>query len=298
MRVIGNLQPCLLIADGADPQAAADAGFDGVVLPAAEFHAAACVRLGLLAVADVESPAAIPAGADLLLLRGGEITNRPMIEACAVSGVPLLLGTAGSNLREVTRAVGWFQLAFRRALPAAPARRRVGLDGGGSLLLLHGPDGPLRAMARMAEQTLTPVGYQLEGEPGKGALAVAAGACVLLARSDGAALVPAVREAEKLLGEPRKQPTHQEEEAAARSRRAIVAARDLNAGSVLTDSDLALVVGVLGLAPHELDKLLNRALTRDVAKGRAIQLEELEGESPEPPSWFAPRPPSRPPGQA
>ncbi|MCZ7604959.1 MAG: SAF domain-containing protein [Planctomycetota bacterium] len=291
MRLIGSHQPCLLLADGADPQAAADAGFDGAVLPAAGFNAAACVLLGLLAVADVESPDAIPASADLLLLRGGEITNRPLIEACAVSGVPLLLGTAGSTLREVTRAVGWFQLAFRKALPAAPSRRRVGLDGGGSLVLLHGPDGPLRAMARMAEQTLTPVGYELEGEPATGALAVAVGACVLLAHGDGAALVAAVREAEKLLGEPRKQPTPQEVEAATRSRRSIVAARDLQAGSQLAAEDLAFLPPGGGLGPHETDKVIGRSLTRDVGQGQRIQVDDLDGELPEPPPWFGPRPP-------
>lgn len=291
MRLIGSHKPCLLIADGADPKAAADTGFDGVVLPAAGFDAAACVRLGLLAVADVESQDAIPVGADLLLLRGGEITNRPMIEACAVSGMPLLLGTAGSALREVTRAVGWFQLAFRTALPAAPTRRRVGLDGGGSLLLLHGPDGPLRAMARMAEQTLTPVGYELEGEPAKGALAVAAGACVLLARGDTAALVTAVRGAEKLLGEPRKQPTPQEAEAATRSRRSIVAVRDLHAGAQLAAEDFAFLPPGGGLGPHETDKVIGRVLTRDIGQGQRIQADDLDGELPEPPSWFGPRPP-------
>lgn len=291
MRLIGSHKPCLLIADGADPKAAADAGFDGVVLPVAGFDAAACVRLGLLAVADVESQDAIPVGADLLLLRGGEITNRPMIEACAVSGMPLLLGTAGSALREVTRAVGWFQLAFRTALPAAPTRRRVGLDGGGSLLLLHGPDGPLRAMARMAEQTLTPVGYELEGEPAKGALAVAAGACVLLARGDTASLVTAVREAEKLLGEPRKQPTPQEAEAATRIRRSIVAVRDLHAGAQLAAEDIAFLPPGGGLGPHETDKVIGRVLTRDIGQGQRIQADDLDGELPEPPSWFGPRPP-------
>jgi len=291
MRLIGTHQPCLLLADGADPQAAADAGFDGVVLPAAGFDAAACVRLGVLAVADVESPEAIPAGADLLLLRGGEITNRPLIEACAVTGVPLLLGTAGSALREVTRAVGWFQLAFRKAMPAAPARRRIGLDGGGSLVPLHGPDGPLRAMARMGEQALMPVGYELEGEPARGALAVACGACVLLARGDFAVLVTAVREAEKLLGEPRKQPTPQEAEAAARARRSIVAARELQAGAQLAAEDLAFLPPGGGLGPHETDKVIGRVLTRDIGQGQRIQADDLDGELPESPSWFGPRPP-------
>lgn len=291
MKLIGNHQPCLLIADGADPQAAADAVCDGVVLPAVNFDAAACVRLNLLAVADVKSPDAIPAGADLLLLRGGEITNRPLIEACALSGQVVLLGTSGSTLREVTRAVGWFQLAFRRGAPQAPARRRVRLDGGGSLLLLHGPEGPLRAMTRMAEQTLMSVGYELEGEPARGVLAVAAGACVLLARREPNGLATAVREAEKLLGEPRKQPTPQEVEDAARTRRSTVAARDLKAGAQLSADDLECLPPGGGLGPHETDKVIGRVLTRDIGHGQRIRAEDLEGELPEPPPWFGPRPP-------
>lgn len=291
MRSIGNHQPCLLIADDADPQAAVDAGFDGVVLPVAGFDAAACVRLGLLAVADVESPHAIPASADLLLLRGGEITNRPLIEACALSGQVVLLGTSGASLREVTRAVGWFQLAFRQGAPHVPARRRVELAGGGSLVLLHGPDGPLRAMSRMNDQTLTPVGYQLEGEPAKGALAVAAGACVLLARGETAALAAAVREAENQLGEARKQPTPQQAENAARARRSIVAARDLKAGAPLSADDLEFLPPGGGLGPHEMDKVIGRALTREVSRGEPIGVQDLDGELPEPPPWFGPRPP-------
>ena len=279
MRTIGGHSPCLIIADGDAPKA------DAIV-----FTGAAPIDERLL-VQDVGDNA-VSTAADLLLLRKGEITNRPLIERCALAGVPTLVCTGGCSLKEITRAVGWHQLAFRAGSAKSRTRQRVVLQDGGSLVLVHG--GPnLRAISRIAEQTLVPVGYA--GNEGE-ALAVAAGACVLLRRVDESfdEAVHAVREAENLLGEPR---TSTAADASLR-RRAVVAARDLKKGELLDGEDVAFRCPVESNSvyePYQLDEMVGRKLTRDIPEGKAITSDMLDGKSPGPPPWFSPRPPRKKP---
>lgn len=275
MRTIGGHNPCLIISDGLAPEA------DAIVFSGSPPKD---TRLLVQDVGDDE----IFAVADMLLLREGEITNRPLIERCALSGIPTLLCTQGSSLKEISRAVGWHQLAFRNGAEQSPARQRVSIGGGGRLVLLHGGEN-LRAMARIHEQTLMPVGY--EGHESE-ALAVAAGACVLLRRVDEqfAGAVKAVREAEALLGEPRTATAPD----ANRKRRAVVAARALSKGQKLSPDDVSLRAPVPengAIEPWQLEDMLGRTLTCDVEEGAAIVESMLDGKSPEPPPWFSPRPP-------
>jgi hypothetical protein len=279
MRTIGGHHPCLIIADGDAPEAEA-------ILFAGEAPVDSC----LLVQEVADSP--LTPRADLLLLREGEITNRPLIETCARSGVPVLLCTRGSTLKEISRAVGWFQLAFRGGAEASPSRR-VQVHGGGRLVLLHG-GANLRAMGRMHEQTMMPVGY---AGAGPADLAVAAGACVLLLPEAGfEQAVKAVRKAEQSLGESKLPPAPD-----LSLRRAVVAARDLKQGHELALGDMvfhspAPVEG--GFAPYEAEGLVGRGLLRDVQVGEPILSEMLEGKPPEPPPWFSPRPPRERPDQA
>lgn len=279
MREIGNNNPCLILSDGDAPEA------DGIVFKCA---APKDTRILVQDVGDDE----IANTADLLLLRAGEITNRPLIERCALSRVPTLLCTRGGSLKEISRAVGWHQLAFRNGAAQNRARQRVGINGGGSLVLLHGGSN-LRAIARVSEQTLMPVGY--EGHQGE-ELAVAAGACVLFRRVDGqfANVVKAVRAAEELLGEARTGTAPD----ANQHRRAVVAVRKLAKGHSVARRDVALrspLPSNAAFEPWQLEELLGRELARNVEEGEPFVDDMLEGKSPEVPLWFSPRPPRKKP---
>jgi sialic acid synthase SpsE len=270
-----------------------------LVAAADSLDAEGCEATGLLSVLAVGSRDELAADADMLLLPGQEITHRSLIEACAHTGRPLLLGTWGSSLKEVTRAVGWHQLAFRSGVHEAAGRGRVQIEHGGKLILLHGPGGPLRAMARMREQSLTPVGYAIGAEGTRLApLAVAAGADVILHNGTGfAAMAESVRQAEALLGAPQKAPDADESEAAGRLRRALVAAHDLPAGHKLQARDLLAIAPAPvkgGFAPYELESVLGRELQRGLKAGSPVLAQDLSGAAPEPPSWFSPRPPRKP----
>lgn len=306
MRVIGPSHPCLIVADGTEPEQAAEAGADAVI----DADPGEARNRGLLLGVRVDADEEPLAGdADFLLLGDGEITNRPFIEMCARLGLPTLMGTGGSTLKEVTRAVGWFQLAFRHGDIETPSRARLAIEGGGKLVLLHGTlldpshehDQNLRAMQRMHEQSFIPVGYEdRTGSDEVAALAVAAGAVAIVRRYGDLfpGVVRRVRRAESVLGEARKQVLPGEVEPASRLRRRIVAAANLAQGHVLTRHDVGFEAPAPGeneFAPHHVDAVLGRELQRGLTAGQAITSDDLGGGVPEPPPWFSPRPPKNKP---
>ncbi|MEO7642778.1 MAG: N-acetylneuraminate synthase family protein, partial [Ramlibacter sp.] len=64
-------------------------------------------------------------GVQRLKLPSGELTNKPLLEYAARTGLPLILSTGMGTLEEVQRAVGWV------------VRARPGPDPRGSLAILH-----------------------------------------------------------------------------------------------------------------------------------------------------------------
>lgn len=219
-------------------------------------------------------------GGDLLLLPHTEITHRQLIEACALSGIVTAVCTRGATLKEITRAAGWYQLAFRVGCVAAPAGG-IGLVEGGRLILVHGGDN-LRALERIAGQTHAPVGY----EGPHAVLAVAAGAVLLVV--DGQEDAAHVRAGEAAMGNgqlPRA--------ADVRGRRVIVAARELHAGDTLAPGDVQFEAGHEGMAPWQVEQVVGRRLLQPIARGQPLTPEALDGLEPEPPPWFTPGPPPR-----
>jgi N,N'-diacetyllegionaminate synthase len=296
MREVGPGQPCLILAaNHGQGKQIPPPGLDGWLRPA-NAGAGELLRATLAC-----EPADLARETDLYYLPSGEITNRPLIEAAARGTVPLLLDTKGAALQEVVRAAAWVQLAFRAA-SVRPLSGRVRLAEGARCCLLHGAEAGkalhLRAMARMREQTFLPVGFVLpplaarEGARAA-ALAVAAGACVLICQGGRglAAVVTAVREAEALLGERRKQAGAAA--LTAEQRRGAVAARDLPAGHRLAEGDVVFVPPLVegALQPWQVTEVMSRTLTQAVPTGQPLRREHLEGSEPRPPSWSVPRPP-------
>ncbi|MBE7491220.1 MAG: hypothetical protein HS108_05620 [Planctomycetes bacterium] len=248
-------------------------------------------------VAPWEPPAANPPGdCDALYLGPGEITNRAAIEQAARVGLPLLLDTTGATLKETTRAAGWHQLAFRGGdIPRLGGR----LAGLGSLCLLHGtvqgapPN--LRALARVAGQTFVAVGLVDTSDQGLGGLAVALGARVIVRRPPGLAEYEAeLARAVAALGTGHKHPDACELAAVHAQRRRLVARRDIAAGTVIGPDDLAAArpgPGPDEFAPYQQPGVEGRRAARDIAGGAPLRTEDLDGQAPSAPAWFAPRPP-------
>lgn len=217
-------------------------------------------------------------GVKRLKLPSGEITNKPLLECAAATGLPLLMSSGMATLEEVQRAVKWIT-----------ARRQAAGFGTGpeNLTLMHCTSAypapadslNLRAIGTLAKATGLPAGYSDHSEGLEAALAaVALGATVIekhltldkalpgpdhIASADPAefaAMVKGIRAVEAMLGDGVKQPHPIEQNTRDVARRSLVAVRDLPSGHVLTGADLALRRPGTGIAPERWDEVVGRRL--------------------------------------
>lgn len=250
---------------------------------------ARCAREGILFLSssfDEESADFLEElGVAAFKVASGELTNLPLLAHIARKRRPMILSTGMASMDEVATAV-----------------RIVHNAGGSDLVLLHCvsayPANPqhanLRAMRTMADAFDVPVGYSDHTLGADVALAaVALGACVLekhftldrrlpgpdhrmsLDPAELAALVRSVRTIEAALGHGRKEPAPGEAEVAAVVRRSLVAARDLAAGTLLTEDVISIRRPGTGLAPALRSRLAGRRLKIDVPAGTLLTFEML-----------------------
>jgi sialic acid synthase SpsE len=241
--------------------------------------AARCVELGIEFMSTPFDPDSARylkrLGVRRLKISSGDVTNLPMLRLVGGLGLPVLLSTGMSDLAEVEAAVA--------------ALRAGGLT---DLILLHcvssypaePADTNLRAMDTLAAHFGVPVGLSDHTRGIMVAVAAAArGACCIekhftldralpgpdhqasLEPAELAALVAAVREVERALGDGVKRPTASEVPVRAVARKSLVAARDLPAGQRLTTEDVAILRPGTGLSPAALDTVLGRRLARAVS---------------------------------
>ncbi|MDD4734612.1 MAG: N-acetylneuraminate synthase [Kiritimatiellae bacterium] len=246
--------------------------------------AAHCAKRGLLFLStpfDEESVDFLMSlGVPALKMGSGELTNLPLLRHAAGQGVPLILSTGMATIEEVARAVdaiaaeGCPAWALLHCVSAYPANA-------GSV--------NLRAMDTLRERFGVPVGFSDHTRGIEVAIAAAArGANLIekhltLKRSDVGpdhavslepmelkAMVFAIRNVERALGDGCKKPAEEEEDVARVARRSLFAAVDLAAGSVLqAEMTVARRPGT-GLAPDRLDELVGRQLQRDVSAGEML----------------------------
>lgn len=215
----------------------------------------------------------------------GELSNLPFLSYVAAKGKPLILSTGMSNLQEVARAVETVRAAGNRELvilhcvsnyPAAPSSVN------------------LRVMKTLEDEFGVPVGYSDHTEGIAIPLAaVALGACIVekhftldrnlpgpdhmasLEPGQLKAMVRGIRTVECALGDGRKYPAVEELSTAAVARRSLVAACDLQIGTVLTEDMIAIRRPGTGLPPSDLPKLIGRRLRQAIAAGSLFTTEML-----------------------
>lgn len=215
----------------------------------------------------------------------GEITNLPFLAHVARKGKPMIVSTGMSYLGEVEAAV-----------------RTIEETGNHDFVLLHcvsnypadPADANLRAMQTMATAFSVPVGYSdhtLEAEVA--IAAVALGACVIekhftldrslpgpdhrtsLEPDELSALVRGIRTVEMALGHGRKEPADSEANTATVARRSLVAARDIQAGTTLTEELIAIKRPGTGLPPAMRPYLIGRTARITIPAGTLLTLEML-----------------------
>ena len=224
-------------------------------------------------------------GAPAFKIGSGELTNLPFLQHLAKLGLPIILSTGMSYIGEVEDAV--------RAIQEA---------GDCEIILLHcvsnypaaAEDVNLRAMDALAAAFQVPVGYSDHTTGDEITIAaVARGARVIekhftldrnlpgpdhkasLEPDEIAAMVKALRRVETAMGDGIKKPAASEANTASVARRSLAAARDLSAGHILADEDIAIMRPGTGLPPKMKPMMVGRRLSRPIAEGGLISLDDL-----------------------
>lgn len=247
-------------------------------------------ELGLHAIVTIFSvplvPIALELGWDAYKFASPDIINRPLLDAVAASGRPLILSTGTATLDEVARAANWMReagaadrTAILQCVSSYPtAFERAALGG-------------IVAIARVASG---PVGYSDHTkEVETGAIAVAMGASILekhftydrrasgpdhsasLDANDFARYARLARQAQQMCWPKEKSVASEEHDVRHVSRQSVVSTRDLDAGTRLQSTDLAIKRPGTGLEPWRLAETIGRTLRRGVPSDTPIAAEDL-----------------------
>ena len=211
-------------------------------------------------------------GVRRIKISSGDVTNLPMLAVVGALGLPVILSTGMADLDEVADAVATLReagvpdLALLQCIsnyPADPALTN------------------LRVMDTFARTFGTPVGLSDHSTGTAGAIAaVARGAAYIekhctrdralpgpdhqasLLPAELRTLVAAVRDVESALGDGVKRPTPNELPVRAVTRKSLIAARDLPAGTALAGPDVVILRPGTGLSPAALPRVLGRRTAR------------------------------------
>jgi N,N'-diacetyllegionaminate synthase len=261
--------------------------------------AAHCARIGIEFFSTPFSEPAVDLlvrlGVQRLKMPSGEITNKPLLQHAAATGLPMLMSSGMATLQEVQQAVQWVREARLAVGHAAPDARNLHLLHCTSAYPAPAEALNLLAIQTMAQATGLPVGYSDHSQGVEAALAaVALGAALIekhltldkalpgpdhLASADPqefAAMVRGIRLVEAMRGDGVKQPTAVEANTRDVARRSVVLAAARPRGHVLTVADLVLRRPGTGIQPEHLASLPGRRLAADVAADTTLHWDLLE----------------------
>ncbi|MDZ4754366.1 MAG: N-acetylneuraminate synthase family protein [Phycisphaerae bacterium] len=210
-----------------------------------------------------------------------DIIHRPLLEALARTGRPLIVSTGAASMDEVMRAAAWVRgspVAYLQCVSAYPTNEE---------------DAALAGIADLAGATRAVVGYSDHTTAiDSGALAVMAGACILekhltydrgaIGPDHASSLDPAqfgqyvgkARRAFRMLGDS-KRVLPVERDVRAVSRQSLVTTRALKTGDVLRPDDLTCKRPGTGIPPYRLAEMIGRRLLHDVNENRVLRDEDF-----------------------
>jgi N,N'-diacetyllegionaminate synthase len=253
--------------------------------------AEACRELGIVFFATPFDLAAVDAlediGAAIYKIASADITHRPLLEAVAATGKPILLSTGAATMAEIERAIGW--------LDAGPER----------LVLLvctltyptPDPDGHFARITSFRRAFAPyPIGVSDHtlGVAGAWMTAALGGVCIekhytidrrlpdvpdhamSVEPPELAEMVNACERAAVLLGDERIAVRPSEAPARANARRSIVLERSVAAGTRLTAADLGFKRPGTGIPPFEAERVAGARVRLDLPRGTVLTDEVLE----------------------
>ncbi len=223
-------------------------------------------------------------GVELFKVGSGEITNYPYLKKIASKKLPVILSTGMSNLSDVEQALD--------VLLNGGLRREI-------ITLLHAnteyptpmEDVNLRAMLTLKEAFKVNVGYS---DHSLGievpVAAVAMGAAIIekhftldknmsgpdhkasLEPDELKAMVKAIRNIEKALGNGIKQPSNSEKKNMPVARKSIVASRNIGKGEIFTEENITTKRPGTGISPMRWEEVLGRKAPKDFAPDDLIEI--------------------------
>lgn len=252
--------------------------------------AAACRDLGIVFFATPFDLAAVDAleamDTPIYKIASGDLTFKPLIEAVAATGKPMLLSTGAATREEIEQAIEWSGLGPDKLVPlvctlAYPtadedadfARIPTFIDAFTPYLIgmsdhTLGPEGAWMTAALggvciekhyTIDKTLPDVpDHKISVEPDELAAMVRHADRAAMMRGNGAF---GVRPAE--------------EPARANARRSIVTERDVTTGSQLASDDLGFKRPGTGMAPALAESLVGRHAARDLPRGTVLSPDDL-----------------------
>ncbi|MDQ3572078.1 MAG: N-acetylneuraminate synthase family protein [Actinomycetota bacterium] len=255
--------------------------------------AAACRELGIVFFATPFDFAAVEALEDMATpiykIASGDLTHRPLLEAVAATGKPLLLSTGAATLEEVAAAIEWLGLGPERLVLLACTLTYPTPDQDANFARLETFRREFAPyLCGFSDHTLGPEGAWMTAALG--------GACIekhyTLDKSlpdvpdhamsvDAAELGAMARACARgaiLRGEEWIGVRDSERPARLSARRSIVLERDVAAGTRLGLDDLAFKRPGSGIPPFELKRVLGRRVRRDLPCGSLLDDADFEGE--------------------
>lgn len=225
----------------------------------------------------------------------GEITNKPMLQEMAASGLPVILSTGMATLAEVKAAADILRAGdvplSSHALPHIPRLSVLQCTTDYPTALDHAN---LLAMKTLQAELGVPVGFSDHTIGEIAAIAaVALGGTVFekhftlnrnlpgpdhLASMEPAALktyVTTLHDARRVLGSAEKKPLPIEEATKQIVRKSLFAARHIPAGAAFSADDFICLRPGTGLSPMVIDQLTGKAASRAYASGEQIVADEL-----------------------
>lgn len=244
------------------------------------------VSAGLAAIATLYSAehvnAAARCGFAAFKTASPDVVNRPLIEALAATGRPLLVSTGAATLDEVKAVSAWLGArdhVLMHCVSAYPTPDDMASLAGRAAMCRVNPNALGYSDHTTAEDT--------------GGLAVAAGACILekhltldrdaegpdhamsLAPESFERYVRLAHRAHRMLGTPSKDVLSIELDVRAVSRQSVTARCELPAGHVIGAGELTIKRPGGGIEPARLAETVGRRLTRPVAANTPLRDEDL-----------------------
>ncbi len=230
-------------------------------------------------------------GMGIFKIPSGEITNKPLVQHIAGKNKPVILSTGMSYLSEVEKAVRWIYEIWNKS----GFNQQLTLLHCVSNYPAHAADVNLYAMNTLKAAFGLSVGYSDHTQGIEIPIAaVAMGAKVVekhftldknmkgpdhkasLEPDELKAMVKAIRNVEKAMGDGIKRPTEKEDETRIIARRSLVAKRDIKKGDVINSGDIIIKRPGNGILPEFKETIRGMKASKNIIADSVIKWGDIK----------------------